>query len=149
MIDFGEKLKKILTDKNITPYRLSQLSGIRQSTLSAILNGVNKPSGKTLEKICFALDISMAEFDDNELEAIPGNYTANNTDLPSMETVLLALDKAAVTEEEKRAAAIIKAMSKDEQQASFLKVMEKYKSLSAEHQEALAKLINSLPSSHK
>lgn len=149
MINFAEKIKKILSDKNITPYRLSQLSGIRQSTLSAILNGVNNPSGKTLEKICTALGVSMAEFDDNAVEIIPGNNAANNDDFPSMESALLAIDKAAVTEKEKRAAAIIRAMSKDEQQASFLKVMEKYKSLSAEHQEALAKLINSLPSSQK
>ena len=64
MSNFSEKLKDILSKKGITPYRLSQISGIRQSTLSAILNGVNTPSGKTLQKICNALDVSMAEFDD-------------------------------------------------------------------------------------
>lgn len=91
----------------------------------------------------------MAEFDVEAVEIIPSIHPATSNEFPTMEGVLSALDRAAVTEKEKRLAAIIRAMSKDDQQASFLKVMEKYKSLSAEHQEALAKLINSLPSSQK
>lgn len=82
---FADRLKGILAAKGITPYRLSQLSGVRQSTLSGILNGKSNPAGKTLQKIAAALDVSMAEFDDRppgkpnpvqilEMEKFRGKY---------------------------------------------------------------------------
>jgi len=67
MNNFADKLKTILDEKNITQYRLSKLSGISQSTLSDILTGKKSPSGLTLQKICTALGVSMAEFDCPEL----------------------------------------------------------------------------------
>ena len=146
MKDFADVLIEYMKKNNDTQYGINKKTGVSLSTINDIVLKKKSPTQRTIQKICSGLGISLAEFDDDTLEVIPGNHPVSNSDFPSMESVLAAIDGAAVTEDEKRAAAIIKAMSKNEQQASFLKVIEKYKSLSAEHQEALAKLINSLPS---
>lgn len=148
-MDTGQKIAELRTKKGWSQYRLSKESGVRQSHISALESGKKKsPTTDTLRKICDALGVSLAEFDDNTVEMIP-SIPGKSSEFPNMENILSILDRVAVTENEKRAAAIIKAMSKDDQQASFLKVMEKFKSLSVENQEALIKLINDLPSSQK
>lgn len=48
--------------RGISKYRLSQLSGISQSSLGRIISQENLPSLITLEKICTALDVTLAQF---------------------------------------------------------------------------------------
>lgn len=60
-MDIIERLKKLLTDSEGTPYRLSKNSAIPQSTLSSIFNR-RSVSISTLEEICSHLGISMSQF---------------------------------------------------------------------------------------
>jgi XRE family transcriptional regulator of biofilm formation len=58
----GENLKKILSEKSISQYRLSKDSGISQSYLSELINGkYNNPSIDILKKISLVLGIRVAE----------------------------------------------------------------------------------------
>ena len=46
----------------ISKYKLSQLSGISQSSLGRIMAQENLPSLITLEKICTALGVTLSQF---------------------------------------------------------------------------------------
>ena len=48
--------------RDISKYRLSQLSGISQSSLGKIMVKENMPSLITLEKICTALGVTLSQF---------------------------------------------------------------------------------------
>ena len=48
--------------RDISKYRLSQLSGISQSSLSRIMTQESLPSLITLEKICVALGVTLSQF---------------------------------------------------------------------------------------
>lgn len=56
------KIMELCTKSRITKYQLSQRTGISQSALSDITKGKNVPSLTTLEKICAAFGITMAQF---------------------------------------------------------------------------------------
>lgn len=60
--DVVERIKQICNQKGISFYRLSQDSGIPYSTLTNSLNRGTIPSIYTLERICSALDITLANF---------------------------------------------------------------------------------------
>ncbi|WP_443649738.1 helix-turn-helix domain-containing protein [Blautia sp.] len=47
--------------RDISKYRLSQLSGISQSSLGRIMAQENLPSLITLEKICAALGVTLSQ----------------------------------------------------------------------------------------
>lgn len=61
-----DRLYYFLRKRNMTINRLADLSGIRQSTLSNIVNRESVPKIDTLFKICEALDITVLEFLDIE-----------------------------------------------------------------------------------
>lgn len=70
-IDF--KLKKILEDKKMSQKQLSQLSGVRESTLSDIVRGARTVINfEHLSKISKALELSsineIIDFKNNNLE---------------------------------------------------------------------------------
>lgn len=135
-MDIKDKIIELRSKKGWTQYRLYKEAGISQSTLSRIESGENKPTAEILRKICVALGVSLSEFDENPIDNLRENVIAN-------------FDKMDLSDEEKAAAEKIKSMPIDVQQASFLKALEKFKRLSASDQEALIKIINSLPSSQK
>ena len=64
------QIEKYIADKktslcekcDISKYRLSQLSGISQSSLGRIMAQENLPSLITLEKICAALGVTLSQF---------------------------------------------------------------------------------------
>ncbi len=60
--DVIKRIKELCKSKDISFYRLSKDSGIPQSTLTNTLNRGTVPSIFTLEKICNALDITLAQF---------------------------------------------------------------------------------------
>ncbi len=136
-MNIGERLRFLREQRDISGMALAKQVGVVPSQISKIENGVTNPSFDLLEKICAVFGITMSEFfaDDN-LYVI-------------REKVIAKFDEVNLSEEQKAAAETIKNMSQSEQQASFLKVLEKFKSLSASDQEALIKIINSLPSSQK
>lgn len=56
------KIIELCAKTKITKYRLSQETGISQSALSDITKGKNLPTLITLEKICNAFGITLAQF---------------------------------------------------------------------------------------
>ncbi len=61
-MDVIEKLNKIRLSKNMSVYRLAELSGINQSTLANTFSRGTVPSVKNLEFICEALGLTLAQF---------------------------------------------------------------------------------------
>ena len=61
-MDCLQRIKELLNERNWTMYQLAQKSGIPQSTLSNLFIRSNAPTIQTLEKICDAFGISIAEF---------------------------------------------------------------------------------------
>ena len=55
----GERIKKIRTEKGISTYQLSELTGISQSSISKLENGRRKADIEILTKIASALNISI------------------------------------------------------------------------------------------
>ena len=57
-----ERLKEMLKARHMSRYRLSQLTGISQSSLCDLFQKKNVPGLVTLRKICDALGITLAQF---------------------------------------------------------------------------------------
>ncbi|MCB7319921.1 helix-turn-helix domain-containing protein [Lacrimispora sp. 210928-DFI.3.58] len=55
-------MKELCQKHHMTKYRLSQLTGMSQTALANIMTGASVPTVLTLEKICDALGISLAQF---------------------------------------------------------------------------------------
>ncbi|WP_371378327.1 helix-turn-helix domain-containing protein [Sporomusa aerivorans] len=137
-MSFSEKLKLILTEKGISQYRLSKLSGISQSTLSDIITGKKSPNGITLRKICDALGLSLAEFDENKKEAAEL--------LPRIKE---NIEKRNLRETNEFVYGLIDNMSPEELEkeiAELIPIAEKIKGLSAKNKEAIMTIIDSLAS---
>ena len=64
----AERILNLCRERGITANKLSTISGMTQSTINNIINtGSNNPTVSTIKKICDGLDISLAEFFNNEL----------------------------------------------------------------------------------
>ena len=57
-----EKLNKLLLERNMSVYRLAELSGINQSTLANTFSRGTVPSVKHLELLCETLGVTLAQF---------------------------------------------------------------------------------------
>ena len=57
----ADKITSLCEKRDISKYRLSQLSGISQSSLGRIMAQENLPSLITLEKICTALGVTLSQ----------------------------------------------------------------------------------------
>lgn len=60
--EFGYRVKRIMFEKGVTQYDLSEKTGIAQETLSRYICGKNVPSFYKIDKIAKALDCSVDEF---------------------------------------------------------------------------------------
>ena len=58
----ADKITSLCEKRDISKYRLSQMSGISQSSLRRIMAQENLPSLITLEKICTALGVTLSQF---------------------------------------------------------------------------------------
>lgn len=56
------RLSELCKKHGYTKYRLSQLTGMSQTALAKIFSGNSVPTIQTLEKICDAFGISLAQF---------------------------------------------------------------------------------------
>ena len=56
------KISDLCRQNNISAYKLSQITGISQSVLSNITKNKHMPTLITLEKICSAFGITLAQF---------------------------------------------------------------------------------------
>lgn len=61
-MNIGEKIKKVLTEKNITQTELSIETKIALPKLNLILNGKRRIKLEELEVICWALNVSVNTF---------------------------------------------------------------------------------------
>ena len=66
---FGQRLRQLRREKNITQERLAETIGVSVDLISNIERGVNAPSFETLEKLAETLDVPVKElFDFSGLE---------------------------------------------------------------------------------
>lgn len=56
---FNEILKKLMTEKNISNYRLAKEIGVSNSTIANWLNGVSRPNDEKLQKLADYFDVSV------------------------------------------------------------------------------------------
>ena len=61
-MDIIKKLSTLILERGLTIYRLSELSGINQSTLANTFSRGTIPSIKNLEIICETLGITLSQF---------------------------------------------------------------------------------------
>ena len=61
-MDTHSKLRQLMAERNWTAYRLAKESGLSESTLANIFKRNTVPSISTLESICSAFGISLAQF---------------------------------------------------------------------------------------
>lgn len=56
---FNKILKKLMTEKNISNYRLAKEIGVSNSTIANWLNGVSRPNDEKLQKLADYFDVSV------------------------------------------------------------------------------------------
>jgi len=61
-VDIGKRIVELRAKYGFTRYKLSELSGVSQSALSEIERGIKQPTITTLENICKAFNITLADF---------------------------------------------------------------------------------------
>ena len=61
-MDIHARLKSLMNDRGWTEYRLAKECGLSESTIANIFRRNCTPSFSTLETICSALGITMAQF---------------------------------------------------------------------------------------
>lgn len=64
----AKRIIALCTERKITINKLSNDSGITQSTINNIINtGSRNPTISTIKKVCDGLEISLADFFDSEI----------------------------------------------------------------------------------
>ena len=72
-MDTHSRLRQLMAERGWTAYRLAKESGLSESTLANIFKRNTVPSIATLEAVCSAFGISLAQFfaDQNMVELTP------------------------------------------------------------------------------
>lgn len=61
-MDVNERLKKMLNERGLTVYRMSELSGLSNTTLANVFKRNTVPSISTLQAICNGFGITLSQF---------------------------------------------------------------------------------------
>ncbi len=74
-MDINKKIEKLRFQRGWSTYELAQEAGITQSTLTSMIRRGNPPKIETLECICEAFGITLAQFfiEDEQLEVLSKN----------------------------------------------------------------------------
>ena len=74
-MDINKKIEKLRFQRGWSMYELAQEVGITQSTLTSMIKRGNPPKIDTLESICEAFGITLAQFfmEDEQLEVLSRN----------------------------------------------------------------------------
>lgn len=72
-MDVGERIKEIREKREISNTELAKLCGIEQSLMSRIERNERRVDIVKLENICNALNVTLAEFFENEREKVFSN----------------------------------------------------------------------------
>ncbi len=67
-MDIGSKIKKLRTDKGLSMYRITQITGISGHHIKGIEEGTRQPTIDTLQKLLVPLGISIAELFSDETD---------------------------------------------------------------------------------
>jgi len=63
-----KRIKQVMEDKELTPYRVSKNANMNPRTLNSILSGVNKDIKiSTLHNVCKGLGLTIKAFFDDEI----------------------------------------------------------------------------------
>lgn len=60
--DVPKRITELMKERNWSRYKLSQISGITDSTLSSMYKKNNNPSLVTLSRLCDAFDVTLSQF---------------------------------------------------------------------------------------
>jgi transcriptional regulator with XRE-family HTH domain len=73
-MDINKKINNLRFQRGWSMYELAQEMGITQSTLTSIMKRGNAPKIETLQRICDAFGITLAQFfmEDEQLEILSG-----------------------------------------------------------------------------
>ena len=74
-MDINKKIETLRFQRGWSTYELAQEAGITQSTLTSIMKRGNPPKIETLQSICEAFGITLAQFflEDEQTEALSKN----------------------------------------------------------------------------
>lgn len=61
-MDAQKRIKQLMEERNWTDYRLAKESGLSHSTVTNMFNRNNAPTLPTLEAVCKAFGITLAQF---------------------------------------------------------------------------------------
>lgn len=92
-MDVLERIRNLRLERNWTEYKLAEKSGIPQSTISTWFRKQNLPTISSLEKICYAFDITLSDFfredkynnlDENQIKLIRNFHKLNKAQQESL-----------------------------------------------------------------
>ncbi len=69
-MDVQERMKQLMSAKGWSEYKLAKEAGLPQSTISHLFKRNNAPTYPTIEAICRAFGITLAQFFTDEGEAV-------------------------------------------------------------------------------
>ena len=92
-MDVTERIEQFMAQRGWTAYRLRKESGLAQSTLTHVFKRDSEPTISTLEAICSAFGITLAEFF-SDGEPVP--LTEEQRDLLDKWSILTSEQKQAV-----------------------------------------------------
>lgn len=67
-MEVGKKLRKLREDKNMSMYRLTQITGVSGHHIKGIEEGTRQPTIETLGRLTVALGSSLAEIFNDDME---------------------------------------------------------------------------------
>ncbi|MEZ4357358.1 MAG: helix-turn-helix transcriptional regulator [Eubacteriales bacterium] len=70
-MDIQKHIKQLMDEKKWSKYRLAKEAGLSQSTISHLFKRNNAPTYPTMEAICQAFSITLAQFFAEEGESVP------------------------------------------------------------------------------
>lgn len=101
-MNYAQRLQHLINERNLSQNKLSKGSGVSQGVISDVLTQKNKaPSLPTLEKLCSALGITLAEFfaENSESDPKEGKLLSLYRQLPDQQQdALIAIADTLVVE---------------------------------------------------
>lgn len=71
------RLQELIDERNLTITELARISGVRRSTLQTAMQRGSQLTVPTIERICQALGITLAEFFTSRGEQAPAEYISS------------------------------------------------------------------------
>lgn len=138
MKDFADILITYMDKTGANQSKIQKKTGVSLSTINDIILKKKSPTQRTIQRLCEGLNISMAEFEDKPsmFETVKSN----------MKSSLFADKQAEIDYFNKLTPEQQKAMVDKYDKLSTEKLVEKVKSLPAEHRKALELIIDSIVS---